>query len=196
MSDLEWRAADRSDTQPAGDLERLRRLLAACRRGPTPCSTFAARPGLAWRRVRCHPGGLPRGVTVVCLVPAPAPGARPVLTPVHVTLASRPAGSPSRWLVGIALEAARVLRSQPADQGLVGRLRARERALLAHAVAERARVASRWQGSLFEQRTARIVRAARADADARIAAHQQRLEALEENAGTSQAMAVVALLVD
>ena len=54
-------------------------------------------------------------------------------------------------------------RTRPAI-ALTEALRARERALLARAKAEQARVAGRWQGSLFERRTARIVEAARAGA--------------------------------
>ena len=55
----------------------------------------------------------------------------------------------------------RAATSRAPPSALTGALRAREAALLARAQADQARVASRWQGSLFERRTARIVEAAR-----------------------------------
>ena len=79
---------------------------------------------------------------------------------------------------------------------LTDALRAREQALLSRAEAERARVASRWQGSLFERRTARIVEAVRADAVSRIEEHQQRLTELADGAGAVAVVAVLALLVE
>jgi hypothetical protein len=73
-------------------------------------------------------------------------------------------------------------------------LRARERALLARAQQEQARVAVCWQGSLFERRTARIVEAARTGAVARSCQHQQRLTELGERDAPA-AVPVLALLV-
>jgi hypothetical protein len=74
-------------------------------------------------------------------------------------------------------------------------LRAREHALLRNAESEQVRVAGRWQGSLFERRTARIVDAARAGAASRTWDHQKRLHELDETADSPVAVAVLALLV-
>jgi hypothetical protein len=66
--------------------------------------------------------------------------------------------------------------------------------LLVRAQQEQARVDVRWQGSLFERRTARIVEAARTGAVARSRQHHQRLTELREHA-TPAAVPVLALLV-
>jgi hypothetical protein len=83
----------------------------------------------------------------------------------------------------------------PQNTQLTRTLRAREHALLRDATSEQVRVAGRWQGSLFERRTARIVDAARAGAAWRTGDHQKRLHELDETAGGPVAVAVLALLV-
>ena len=178
----------------AEDLARLRRLVAACSRSCQPSATSMTRSALAWRRVRPCRDGLPRGATIVCLLQGATRGTRPVLLPVHVALSGRPPGPPSRWLPVVAEAAVTAAAGQHA--GVVDALRRREHALLARAREEQARTTGRWQGSLFERRTARIVEAARADAAARIDEHQQRLAELREGTGAPAAVAVLALLVD
>ena len=180
----------------AEDLARLRRLVAACSRARQTTTTWMTRSALAWRRVRPCRGGLPRGATIVCLMPGATRGTRPVLLPVHVALSSHPPGPPSRWLPAVAAAAVTAAAATGQHAGLTDALGTREHALLARAREEQARTAGRWQGSLFERRTARIVEAARADAAARIGEHQQRLAELREGNGAPAAVAVMALLVD
>jgi superfamily II DNA or RNA helicase len=178
------------------DAARLRHLVAACGRARNTHGVWSAPPTLAWRRVRrCH-DGLPRGVTIVCLLPSSVRGMRPTLVPVHVALSRCPPGSPSRWLPEVAPAAVSMAATTRQAGGLIDRLRAREHALLARAEADASRAAARWQGSLFERRTARIVEAARADATARTQLHQRRLAELAEDVDAGGAIAVLALLVD
>lgn len=182
--------------QIAEDAARLRRLVTACNRTRRPQTRLASTSALAWRRVRPCPGGLPRGATIVCLMPGSTRGSRPVLLPVHVWLSSRPPGPPSRWLPDLARAAVAAAVATAPSNALTDALRARERSLLARAQSEQARAAGRWQGSLFERRTARIVEAARADASTRIREHQQRLAELGDGAAAPAPVAVLALLVD
>ena len=179
----------------AGELERVRRLVSGWTSARGTPVRSAMRTDLPWRRVRAWPGGLPPGATIVCLLPASTRGSRPVLIPVHVSMTGRPPGRPSRWLPALARAAASTAALRARPDALTDALRARERALLARAQQEQARVAGRWQGSLFERRTARIVEAARAGAAARTRQHQQRLTELGEG-GARAAVAVLALLVD
>ena len=177
-------------------LRRLRQLVAECTRRSGNRRNARARASLPWRPVRPWPGGLPRGVTVVCLLPGSIRGSRPELIPVHVAITERPPGPPSRWLPDVASAAIAFASTNEPRHRLTDALRAREQALLSRAEAERARVASRWQGSLFERRTARIVEAVRADAVSRIEEHQQRLTELADGAGAVAVVAVLALLVE
>jgi len=119
-----------------------------------------------------------------------------MLLPIHVALSSRPPGPPSRWLPAVAAAAVNAAAATAQHTALTDALRTREHALLACAHEQQARTAGRWQGSLFERRTARIVEAARTDAAARIGEHQQRLAEFREGAGAPAAVAVLALLVD
>ncbi len=181
--------------QVAEELARVRRLVTRWT-GAGGARTARATPtSLPWRRVRAWPGGVPPGATIVCLLPSSARGSRPVLRPVHIAFTCRPPGRPSRWLPELARLAATAATSSGPSSALTGALRAREAALLAHAQADQARVASRWQGSLFERRTARIVEAARCGAAARTDLHQQRLSELADGAAAPAAVAVLALLV-
>jgi hypothetical protein len=184
---------DDGASQVAEEVARLRRLVTACDHARKASTTKRTRSSLAWRRVRPCRGGLPGGATIVCLVPASTRGTRPVLLPIHVALSGHPPGPPSRWLPAVAAAAVAAATSQHA--GLTDALRTREHALLARARAEQERAAGRWQGSLFERRTARIVEAARADTAARTREHQQRLAELGEGTGAPEAVAVLALLV-
>ena len=183
-------------SQVAEEAARVRRLVTACSRACNAPTTWMTRSALPWRRVRACPGGLPRGATIVCLIPGSTRGTRPVLLPVHVAFSSHPPGPPSRWLPDVAAAALTAAAANGKQAALTGALRTREQALLARAREEQARTAGRWQGSLFERRTARIVEAARADAATRIGEHQQRLAELEEGTRAPGAVAVVALLVD
>jgi len=178
----------------AEELARVRRLVGACARARGSHGVSPVRTALPWRCVRAWPGGLPSGATIVCLLPASTRGSRPVLVPVHVSLAGRPPGRPSRWLPAVARLAASTAASRASSGAFTDALRARELALLAGAQQEQARVAVRWQGSLFERRTARIVEAARTGAAARSRQHQQRLTELGERAAPA-AVPVLALLV-
>ncbi len=190
------RRGDEDDAeQVAGELARIRRLVGACTRARGARVASAMRTALPWRCVRAWPGGLPSGATIVCLLPATTRGSRPVLVPVHVALTGRPPGPPSRWLPVVAHAAASSAALGASSNALTDALRAREHALLARAQQEQARVAARWQGSLFERRTARIVEAARAGAVARTRQHQQRLAELGEDTAGPVAVAVLALLV-
>jgi superfamily II DNA or RNA helicase len=190
------RAGEEDDAEEvAGELERVRRLVSRWTSARGAPVRSAMRTDLPWRRVRAWPGGLPVGATIVCLLPASTRGSRPVLIPVHVTMMGRPPGPPSRWLPELARLAARTAALGARPDALTDALRARERALLERARQEHARVVGRWQGSLFERRTARIVEAARADAAAQTRQHQQRLTELGEG-GARAAVAVLALLVD
>ncbi len=191
-----WQHAAADDSQEVAEqLARIRRVLAICARRPSP-GPAAIRAGLPWVRARRWPGGLPRGVTVVCLLPASARGSRPVLLPVHVALTGRPPGSPSRWLAHMARSAVEALAGHAPSQPLTDTLRARERALLDNALEQQARAAVRWQGSLFERRTAHIVAAAHAGTSRRIEEHQQRLTELGATHDAPAAVAVLVLLVD
>lgn len=187
-------AADDSN-EVAQQLARVRRLLAACTRVPAGRPAVRRR-ALPWLRARRLAGGLPQGVTVVCLLPSSVRGSRPVLVPVHVALTQRPPGSPSRWLAHLAASAADAAPAHRQPQPLTDLLRARERALLDRALEDQARAAVRWQGSLFERRAARIVAAARGGAAQRIEEHRQRLKELDLGSDSPPAVPVLALLVD
>lgn len=119
-----------------------------------------------------------------------------MLLPVHVALSSHPPGPPSRWLPAVAAAAVAAAAASVQHAELTDALGRREAGLLAHARAEQARSDGRWQGSLFERRTARIVDAARTAAEARRREHEQRLAELGESAGVPGAVAVLALLVE
>jgi superfamily II DNA or RNA helicase len=172
------------------DSVRIRRLLHRCRRPGAPAGA-TNRGHLAWRRAR-NPGGLPRGVLVVCLTQPAVRGVRAALVPVHVELSAWPAGSPSVWLPALARRAAAAVA---AERALPAALSERERRLLAAAEAEQARVAGRWQASLFERRAARVVAAAREAAAMQVAEHRRRLNELDPGV-EPPAIPVVALLVD
>ncbi len=118
-----------------------------------------------------------------------------MLVPMHVGLAKHPPERPSRWLPAVARAAVAAAIATPQTTPLTKALRAREHALLRDAKSEQVRAAGRWQGSLFERRTARIVEAARAGAAWRTGDHQKRLHELDETAGSPVAVAVLALLV-
>ena len=180
----------------AGMARRLRRLVAACSRASGTRHASRARSSLPWRPVRRWAGGLPSGVAVICLLPASTRGSRPELFPVHVAMSARPPDPPSRWLPEVARAAVAYATAHAPRHPLTEALRARDRALLARATAEQARVAGRWQGSLFERRTARIVEAARAGAASRIGEHQQRLAELTQGGDAAPVVAVLALLVE
>ena len=78
------------------------------------------------------------------------------------------------------------------DTALSHSLSRREACLLRDAIGEQERTMRRWQASLFERRTARLVAASRDRASERIAAHERRLRELGVESAT--AIAVVALL--
>ena len=173
------------------DLARLRRLLHWCRRPGADAGAPSRRGHPAWRRAR-NPSGLPRGVLIVFLTQAASRGLRAALVPVHVELSAWPAGSPSAWLPALARRAAAAIA---AERALPAALSERERRLLAAAEAEQARVAGRWQASLFERRAARVVAAARDAAADRAAEHRRRLNELDPGAEPPP-IPIVALLVD
>jgi hypothetical protein len=181
--------------QVAEDLSRVRALVTACTRSQGNHLAGSARSALPWRRVRPCQGGLPPGATIVCLVSASTRGSRPMLVPMHVRLATHPPERPSRWLPAVAHAAVAAAIATPQTSPLTGALLAREQVLLRDAKSEQVRTAGRWQGSLFERRTARIVDAARAGAASRTGDHQKRLHELDETAGSPVALAVLALLV-
>ena len=184
-------SADAADAA-ARDSLLIRGLLAAVG-GPRAGGRRArVRRRLPWRRVRRREGGLPPGVTVVALVPASAAGSRASLVAVHVALCRVPPGSPAGWLPAIARAAAAAAPAPAA--ALTGALRAREHELLAAALRDQRHLAGRWQASLFERLTARLVGAAREHAAQRIAGHQRRLAALDARRPTP--LPVLALLVD
>lgn len=177
-------------------LTRMRGVLRHARRPP------AARPrperaALRWCHLRRWPGGLPPGVTVVLLWPSGPVGTCPSLLPVHVALTRWPAGSPSSWLPGVAAAAAAACRQATPDRGagLVGALRRREEGLAGRALADQHAAHARWQPSLFERRTARLVNAARSEAAARVDAHRQRLSELDEAGDAVELIPAAALLV-
>jgi len=186
---------DGNATQVADDLARVRRLVTRWTGAEGTRVTRMTPPWLPWRRVRAWPGGLPPGATIICLVPSSSRGSRPVLWPVHVAFTARPPGRPPRWLPEVAHLAVTGATPPWVSSPLTDALRAREQALLACAEADQARVARRWQGSLFERRTARIVEAARSGAAAQIHLHRQRLSELGEGSEAPAAVAVFALLV-
>ena len=182
-------------SQVAEQLSRLRALVQSCTRSQVNHLAGPAGSALPWRRARPCPGGLPPGATILCLVSASTRGSRPMLVPMHVRLTKHPPARPSRWLPAVARAAVAAAIATPQTAALTKALRAREHALLRDAKAEQVRVAGRWQGSLFERRTARIVEAARAGAAWRTGDHQRRLHELDETAGRPVAVAVLALLV-
>ena len=169
----------------------LRSLLHACRRPGIAPVVPASRGRLAWRRVR-RPTGLPPGIVLVCLLPAPARGCRAELIAVHVALRRRPEGSPSAWLPAIARVAASAIR---VDDRLAQALERRERRLLAEAENEIADRQRRWQASLFERRADRIVAASREAATRRASEHRQRLAELQPRHAHTAVLPLVALLV-
>jgi superfamily II DNA or RNA helicase len=166
----------------------LRRLATAAR-----VSGSAARGrsrGLPWWALRRGREQLPRGVIFALLRPAAA-GLRAELRFVHVALTAWPPGAPGEWLAPLAEIAAAAVTA--ADTRLAAALATRERALLHAAEAERARTLARWQASLFEQRAARAIAAARDESADRIVEHGRRLAEL--NAPAPAPVAVAAFLV-
>jgi hypothetical protein len=84
----------------------------------------------------------------------------------------------------------------PAASPLRGRGRAREQDLLAQSDAETRRLHARWQPSLFDQRAAQIVDAARQTAGIRSASHAQRLAELNADVVAPRPEPVFALIVE
>jgi hypothetical protein len=128
----------------------------------------------------------------VCLEPASGVGSRPALLPVHVALRSLPPGPPEEWLPQVAVVAAASVPTR--QEPLVESLRAREAAMLARAQDDRRRLDGRWQASLFEQRAARIVSAARDRAARLVDDHARRLAV--QGAPAPPPVPVLALLVE
>jgi len=172
----------------AEELRLVSRLVRACWRS---CGSGVTRrhDGLAWLRLRSPVPGLASGVIVVCLLPSTMRGSRPAIVAVRVELHRKPPLPPRDWLPALAERAVSVLGH---DAALVGALSRREFRLLTDALAEGVRADGRWQASLFERRTARVVAAARDRAADRIAAHRRRLSELD--ARCAIAIPVLALL--
>jgi superfamily II DNA or RNA helicase len=171
----------------AGEVLVLRRLLTATRR---PASAATHPRGLPWWRVRRRHVRLAPGVLFALVCPG-AVGVRPELRFMHVALNAWPPGTPRDWLSPLASLAAGA--ADTPDRRLAAALAARERALLRAAEADRGRSLRRWQASLFEQRAALAVAAAREQSAGRIAEHVRRLSELE--ATSAAAVAVAAFVV-
>jgi hypothetical protein len=170
------------------DRQLIARLVHACRR-MEPAGVTRRGTGLAWRTLRRPIAHLAPGVVVLCLAPAVMRGTRPSLVALHVALHRWPIGPPRDWVGSLAALAAATVRP---DTALSHSLSRREACLLRDAIGEQERTMRRWQASLFERRTARLVAASRDRASERIAAHERRLRELGVESAT--AIAVVALL--
>lgn len=116
---------------------------------------------------------------------------------VHVSLHTWPPGSPATWLPALAARAAACVDSTVPDASRLRALaRAREQGLLEQSEAETRRLHARWQPSLFDQRAAQIVDAARQTAGIRAAAHVQRLAELNADDVARRLEPVFALIVE
>jgi superfamily II DNA or RNA helicase len=177
-----------SDFALVQDRQLIARLVHACRRGGSVGVTRRGN-GLAWLTLRRPVAQLAPGVVVLCLAPATMRGTRPSLVALHVALHRWPAGPPRDWVGSLAALAAATVRPDSALSHSLGR---REARLLRDAIEEREQTSRRWQASLFERRTARLVAAARDRASERIAAHELRLREL--GAESAAAIPLVALL--
>jgi hypothetical protein len=170
------------------DRQLISRLVQACRRVGGAGVTRRGN-GLAWRTLRRPVAQLAPGVVVLCLAPAAMRGTRPSLIALHVGLHRWPLGPPGDWVGSLAALAAATVRP---DTTLCHSLSRREARLLQDAIEERDQTRRRWQASLFERRTARLVAASRDRASDRIAAHELRLRELSVE--SAAAIPVVALL--
>jgi superfamily II DNA or RNA helicase len=157
----------------------------------------SSRRDIPWLRSRRSSAIVGRGVIFLYTVLPRCRGDARAHVGVHVSLARLPEGSPNTWLPWLAARAAgQALTAVARGDALRARARAREQDLLARSEAETHELHARWQPSLFDQRAAHIVEAARQSAGQRIDAHGRRLAELWQGDSALVVEPAFALIVE
>jgi hypothetical protein len=175
----------------------LIRTLRARATSPDRRRSRSTRRDVPWLRSRRARAIVGRGVLFLYDALPRSRGEARTHAAVHVSLHTWPPGSPATWLPALAACAAACVDSTVLDASRLRALaRAREQDLLAQSDAETRRLHARWQPSLFDQRAAQIVDAARQTAGIRSASHAQRLAELNADVVAPRPEPVFALIVE
>ncbi len=187
-------------TDTAAAIARAAAMIRALRAGAEPRGrrrTERMPRGIPWLRSRRPRAIVERGVVFLYGAFPRCRGEARAHVAIHVALHRLPRGSPATWLPWLAERASRraAVALTGADE-IRARALSREQDLLARVEAENQRLLGRWQPSLFDQRAARVIDAARQRVGRRADTHGTRLADLQRSLDLPLVEPLFALIVE